>query len=200
MFELIFGLFWTAITVTIALAFFGGDPNRIIYVNDVPTPRSEFAKEPFFICFFAIFFIVGIAMIVIGVRKIMQNAATAAVGAETYGVVIDVYPSGSSVNGRPILNADVIIVEENGITGRYTESIGMDYNKYKPGQFVKVKHYKKDINILEKVEPHTVPYHIKDKIDAESGLVDNYNSDYNIGGTGAADTITINGVEYVRKN
>lgn len=164
--------------------------------------QAEFSTMLWPKLFLGVFLVIGIVMIVIGIRKIWCNSTTARYGRETHGIVIDVYPSGSRINGRPILNASVAIIEEDGSIGEYVESIGMSYTKYRPGYFVKVKHYNGDINILETVEPGMVPYGLKEKLEMNSGFGQqdyNYGFRNDIENTRTSDTIAINGVEYERK-
>ena len=197
MFELIFGLVWTSFSTIFLFAM--NDENA----NDAP-----FWVHAMIWLFIAI----GVWLIIAGIRKIIANITTATKGEETYGIVVDVYPSGSRVNGRPILNADIEIVEDNGMIGRYTESIGMSYNKCRPGDFLRLKHHKQDINILGKIAANEVPYQIRERLKAESGFGGNgygyqqtmFNNGmnrngYDVGGTDVADTIVINGIEYTRK-
>lgn len=198
MFELIFGIFWTAFSSVFVLAMNG-----------------EGAEEvPFFAhAMIWLFVAIGVVLIVVGLRKILANIATSTKGEETYGIVVDVYPSGTRVNGRPVLNADVEIVESNGMIGRYTESIGMSH-KYRVGDFVEVKYYNNDINILGRAADSEVPYDHRERLIAESGIgasheysgtfnqrYDNgsYGYKYNAGRTSGDDTVIINGVEYTRK-
>jgi hypothetical protein len=161
-----------------------------------------------------LFVAIGVVLIVVGLKKILVNIATSTKGEETYGIVVDVYPSGTRVNGRPVLNADVEIVESNGMLWRYTEPIGMSY-KYRTGNFVRVKHYNNDINILDRIDGSAVPYNFKERLEAEISLGsgqdqysnicnqchsnDVYGNQYDVSGTITSDTVVINGVEYTRK-
>lgn len=95
--------------------------------------------------------------------------------------------------------------------GMYKETIGMRYNKYRVGDFfLRLKHYKNDVNILAKVDSSEIASQIRERLEEEAGIGKNgyaYNSDqfgrggnrYDVDGTGVADTITINGIEYIRK-
>ncbi len=148
MFEIMFGLIWTAISL-------------LIFIVMLST------GSVFGILFMLIFVAIGLFVLWTGVKKLKANKDTDIHGVETYGIVVDIRPSGSSVNGRDILNADVVIVEETGVTGRYTESIGTSYNKYRIGEYVFVKYYNDDINIINKAEATIVPEHIKEKLASE---------------------------------
>lgn len=202
MFELIFGLFWTAFSCFFAFMFYGGTGGDIS-VNGQYVTQEAFNGMLGPKIFIGVFILIGVVMIVIGLKKILTNAATSMKGVESYGTIVDIYPSGTRVNGRPVLNADVVIVEYTGVTGRYTESIGMDYNKYRIGEYVKVKHYNKDINIIEKASEYQLPYDIKEKLDFETGMSgprDAWNENgYGYGRNDSPDTIVVDGVEYVRK-
>ena len=204
MFELIFGLVWTAVSSLFAFLMYGTGNSGTIMVNGEPMSHAEFNELLWPKLFIGLFILVGICLIFIGIKKFLANLATETKGYETYGIVMDIYPSGSSVNGRPILNADFIIVEENGETGTYTESIGMDRNKYKIGNWAKLKYYNKDINILEKTDVYSVPHNIKTRIENECSWLNENNREDDIDDitikTEIADEIVINGIKYKRQD
>lgn len=147
MVELIFGIFWTIVSVLmLVLAWSAGG---------------------LVIAFMLVFVVVGLFLVFTGLKKVLANRATNIYGVETYGIVVDVRPSGTRINDRPVLNADVVIVEESGVTGRYTESIGTSYNKYRVGEYVLVKYHNDDINIINRADISIVPQYIKDKLQSE---------------------------------
>ena len=195
MFELFFGLIWTAISIFMAFMFYGNSGGTIT-VNGIPTSQEDFNAMLGPKLFLGVFILVGVIMIVLGLRKIIRNIATSTHGREIYGLIVDVCPSGTTVNGRPQLQADVLIVEEDASIGRYSEAIGFDWNKYRHGDFVKLKHYRKDINILEKANEYSVPLYIKDVLEQEAKMsFSGHVTPYEV----APETITIDGVEYVKK-
>lgn len=181
MFELCFGLIWIVFSSIAIGAVFS-------------IPKSE--RPIAAIVMIVVFLIIGIVIMAIGIKKLVSNMLTAVKGIETYGIIMDIYPSGASVNGKNIMNADVIIIEEDGNRGRYTESIGTGGNKYNTGDYVKVKYYKNDINIIDRVQKEEIPYYTLEKLSIEEEIINGpVNESIEVNG----DTIVVNGVEYVRK-
>ena len=148
MFELVFGLVWLAITSMVAIPFALGG------MAEAGMPIL------FFIGFFGLFYAIGIWMLVRGLKQTMANYSTSMFGKETYGIVTDIRETGCYVNGRPQLQADVMIVDSQGRLNRYSEVIGFDWYKYEIGDYLHVKHHKNDINILDEVGVVGVPQDI----------------------------------------
>ena len=155
MFQLIFGIIWTAFSVFMAFSMYNSEGS--IQVNGRPVSQEEFNQMLFPKIFIGIFILIGVIFMCIGLKKIITNILTHTVGEEAHGLVIRVYPSGTRVNGRPELKADVLVVVDN-LVNRYSEIIGFDWNKYRAGDFVLIKHYKKDINIKGRIDRRNVPY------------------------------------------
>lgn len=193
MFELIFGGFWTAITAFITFAFYGGLSGGTISVNGVPVSQAEFNSMLMPKIFFAIFWIIGLSFLFKGLKKLFANTATTISGKETYGYVVDIMDSNCYVNGRPVYNVKIAIIEQGGQFGEYIESSGMDYNKYPIGSYVKVKHHKKDINILGEAREYDVPLKLKNYIEEK------YSTKIGMGTEIAGeDVIYIDGIKYVK--
>lgn len=120
--------------------------------------------------------VIGIYLIVRGGRQLVKDYKSKNFGDEVYGMVAQICPSGTKINDRPVLNAEVVIVETSGVIGKYVETIGTDCYKYRKGDFLLVSHYEDDINIISKVDGDIVPENIKNKI-MSSGYVFNYIED-----------------------
>lgn len=157
MFHLFFGIIWTAISVFIAFIMYSGGGN--ITVNGRPVSHAEFEAMLGPKLFIGLFILIGVIFICVGLKKIITNIITNTRGTETYGLVIGVRPSGTTVNGRPQLMADILIVVD-GRTERYSEIVGFDWNKYRTGDFALLKHYKKDVNLIRRVNANEVPGNI----------------------------------------
>lgn len=157
MFHLFFGIVWTAISIFIAFIMY--NTNGTIEVNGRPVSHAEFEAMLWPKLFIGLFVLIGIIFICVGLKKIITNIITNTRGTETYGLVIDVRPSGTTVNGRPQLMADILIVVD-GRTERYSEIVGFDWNKYRTGDFTLLKHYKKDVNLIRRVNANEVPGNI----------------------------------------
>lgn len=157
MFELFFGIAWTAIIAIITFAMYGATGGTI-RVNGEIVSQSEFNSMLWPKLFIGLFWAVGIWMIILGIRKLLINAKTSLRGVRTYGVVVDILETNCYSNGHPQLKADVVVILENKSTQRYQEVIGYDYNKYRIGEVLSVKHCDKDINILGIAIDNQIPY------------------------------------------
>lgn len=163
MFELIFGLIWTVASVLCAVMMYGNHEMTIM-INDEVVSRAEFNSLLWPKLFIGAFIVIGIVFLIIGLKKLMTNALTATVGTLAYGLIVDIYPSDCYVNDNPVLNADVLVVDKNDVLKLHTESIGLDYDKYNTGDFVQVKYYKNDVNIICLSHPKEIPEHIRIKL------------------------------------
>ena len=164
MFYLIFGTFWTAITAVITIAFYNAEG---VTVNGVWTPADEFAEMLAPKLFLGIFWAVGLIFLFVGIRKIVRNMLTATKGQETYAMVLDILPTGSSVNGNREYKGEFAVISEGSIE-YLSEIVGFNKYKYQTGDILLVKHYKKDINFIDRVERHSLPYDVVEKFDNEA--------------------------------
>ena len=194
MFELIFGLIWTAFTGVFVYVFYFAGVGTIT-VNGVPTSQAEFNQILFPKIFLGIFLLIGIIMIIKGLKKILANMATSSKGEIKYGYISDVYYNGSRVNGRPRYNARIILIE-NGSPCEFEEDIGFKKYQYPSGSYVKVKHYKNDVNILNTIDEYSVPSSLSSWVELN---VRSRASHADIEDNHSGNTIIIDGVEYVRK-
>lgn len=174
MFHLFFGIIWTAISVFIAFIMY--NTNGTVEVNGRPVSHEEFNAMLWPKIFIGIFICIGIVFIIVGLKKIITNILTRTIGTETYGLITNVYPSNVTVNGRPQLMADVLVVVNDRIN-RYSETIGFDWNKYRIGDFVLIKIYKKDINIVRLVNRNEVPYEIIPLLENDNHIQEVYARD-----------------------
>lgn len=162
-----------------------------------------------FIGIINLFIIVGIYIVNIGIKEIVKDVKTSKNGILTYGLVVNLVPSGASINGREILDAEIIIMDEFGMISKFKESVGLSYNKYRIGSFVEVKYFEGDINIISSLRENEIPWDISERLIAEmkkqneeSYITNEQNNDtfssvYN--NTQTKETVIINGVEYIRK-
>jgi hypothetical protein len=157
MFELIFGLVWCLIVGFITYGFYGTDAP--VTVNGELMEHSEFSALLMPKLFLGLFWIVGIVMLIIGLRRIIRNTLIATRGEETYGIVMDVRPSNIRIKNRPVWEAEVALLRDGHLV-TLTATVCTVYNQYKPGDFMHLKCYKNDINILGKALRADVPYNI----------------------------------------
>ena len=189
MFELIFGIMWTAITALITFFFYGttGD----ISVNGNWGSHEEFSSMLWPKIFFGIFWAVGIFMLVKGIRKIIRDTSTNLKGEECFGKVCNIYNSGSYVNGKPELKADILVyINSIQETKMLSEVIGFDMYKYRIGSYVKLKYYNDDINLEGIIDVSELPSDAKYQFEKSQTFSD----------SNSKDTIIVDGIEYVRKD
>ena len=146
MFLFKFGLAWTAFSLLI----FG-------------ICLSEGAWEG--VLFLGLFLCIGFWMIGNGWKQIKKDRDTEKYGKLAYAKIIDISRTGSSVNGRPELQAQVLFVK-NGMDYLYHEIIGFDQNKYRVGQYVRIKHHEDDVNIINVVNRDSIPRDVADELDS----------------------------------
>lgn len=168
MFQLMFGMAWTLITGICIWGFYYGNGN--ITVNDVYVTQEEFNSMLFPKVLLGAFLLIGIVFIIVGLKKIIRDRMTTVKGVECFGRIINVYPSGTTVNEVPELMADVLIyMPLDGKAEIMSEVIGLSSNtEYENGCYVKVKQYKRDINFEERVTEDSIPLNIKQLLDDES--------------------------------
>lgn len=160
---LIFGIIWTAFSAVFAFLVFG-IPGTMT-VNGEVVSKDDYGVMLMPAIIIGIFIIIGIILIVTGLRKVLRDIATSKNGFETYGVVIGISETGTRVNERPELKAIVMVIMEYGEIQRFEEIIGFDYNRYFYGEYLKVKQYKKDINILDSIDSSMIPYNQLEKLE-----------------------------------
>lgn len=199
MFELVFGIIWTAFTAFMTFMFYGiaGE----ITVNGVLTSHEEFITLLWPKLFFGIFWLVGIFLIVTGLRKLIRDGRTEKQGEICYGMVENVYPSGSYVNGQPLYKADVLVfIPSENREATISENIGFKSYDYPVQSFVKVKYFNNDINIKERLSLEKVPLDIKERfISNRTQPIENYQvTNTNITQGPTPDLIVVDGVTYKR--
>lgn len=194
MFELIFSALWLLVTGVITFAFYGTDAT--VSVNGVPMEHAQFVELLWPKLFIGLFWIIGLVMLFLGIRKIYRNIRTATHGVETYGVIIDITATNMRVNNHPIMQAEVAVVQDGKIE-MHSERIGTGGYKYKIGSYLLLKCYKNDINMLRQVERSQVPYAQLSLLDAEYEQIHGRHSEYNVPDYHNKDEyITINGQRY----
>ena len=171
--ELGFGIVWTVFMAIFTLVFVSAGEGLNISLA----------------LFLALFWAIGIFMIVKGIKKVKTNRNTEKLGEECYGMVNRIYPTGTRVNNRPEWQAEFVVYIPSKDSIEYiSEVIGFDRRKYLPRSFVKCKYYNGDINILKKVNEAQLPLNIKSYFEP---YMNNSNSTVD-------DIITVNGIRYKR--
>lgn len=189
--EVIIGLIWILFMTIFTWVFYFSGGN--ISVNVQMVTQEEFNAMLFPKVFIGVFWIIGIALLFFGLKKIIRNLKTSKNGMECFGKIIKIYPSGTYINGRPELKADFVVYlsEENKVE-IISEVIGMDEYKFPRGGWVKLKHYEGDINVVDVVTEYEVPLNIVDMIDST------YNEKTILHSEEDENIIEINGQRYMK--
>ena len=99
-----------------------------------------------------IFTIVGLLLIIFELKSIIVNSITDSKGIICYGIIQEVGDATLEVNHEKIsFPVKVSVCMDNGMIKDFRDNIE-DKNKYSRGTIVKVKYYKNDINIIDKIE------------------------------------------------
>lgn len=186
MFEIFFSTIWLLITGVITFGFYCSGSN--ITVNGQYVTQEEFNAMLGPKLFLGIFWVVGITIFIIGIKRIIKNYKTNTYGELCYGRIINIFKSGVYINDEPQLKANIAVyIESIGIVEEIEEVIGVARRvKYREGDYIEGKYYNGDINITDYIPEGAIPIHIQDK------LKNLY--------TPPSDTIVIDGVEYVKKD
>lgn len=136
MFEFTFGLIWTAFTAFAMWAF--------------TSPGGTAGQSGTGVAWviLILFLVIGIFLMIKGLKRIVTDAMTGVKGVPINGVVVDVLETGAYSNGRPQLKARIMAIMPDRTVREFYEVIGFNYNKYKLGECVNLKYYKNDVNIV----------------------------------------------------
>lgn len=122
MFEIIFGTIWTLFLAPFYYVFFT-NPNSV----EIPA-----------ILIIGLFSIVGIAILTMGIKKVMKKNKVKKEGFDCYGKISMIRPNGTYLCGRPQLDAEVVCCVR-GVPKIFTATIGFKYGDYYPGACVKIR-------------------------------------------------------------
>ncbi|MBR1939521.1 hypothetical protein IJ847_02200 [Candidatus Saccharibacteria bacterium] len=181
MFIFIFGLIWTVFMTAISVPFLvSASEQEDITMNIVPLVT------------FAVFDLVGLVLMIFGLKKIIKDRKTEKYGLQCYGIVRRIEPTGASVNDNPEFKAVIDIVNPETMQVETVEEvIGFDHNKYPTNSYLLCKYYQGDINIKSIVSDSEVPESARQYLPvAEQGAGQNveYSSD--------GEFVSIDGVLY----
>ena len=96
-----------------------------------------------------LFIIIGMTVFGFGAVGLIRTLVVSALGQNTYGVILDVVPSGVTVNGIPQMNAVIgylngVVVEECETSMNNAQS-----RRSRPGKYVSIKVYNKRGKLIE---------------------------------------------------
>lgn len=165
MFEFTFGLIWTAFTAFAMWAF--------------TSPGGTAGQSGTGVAWIVLilFLVIGIGMIIKGLKRIITDARTSIKGEIISGVVVEVLETGARSNGRPQLRACIMAIMPDRTVRQFYEIIGFNYMKYKLGECVNLKYYKNDVNIVGIKMDSQLSYdelEIVERIRTENGCTGQY--------------------------
>lgn len=141
--DLVFGVVWLVLTLSVSLCFI--------------------VITPFAIIVFLPLYYIGFKKIKEGRMKLQKDEDTEKYGEICYGRIRDVYPTGMIVNGEKEYNVKIYFyIPSLKKEEKAEEVIGFNYYEYNKGEYVKLKYYKDDINIMSKVDKSEVPQKVLD--------------------------------------
>ena len=165
-FLIVFGAIWTAFTafITLIMIFASGIMQSVIDSTNAPISKAVTILPA--LGFMSIFWIIGIIILGLGIKKYKQDKATENFGQECYAKIVNVYPSGTRINNRMEFKADFLVyVPMRGNVIKVAEIIGFNPVDYPVNSYAKVKYYNNDINFIENLSIDRVPVNIRDSID-----------------------------------
>lgn len=206
MFKILFGLLFGGLPLFGILPFFTAMLYPGATIDDFIT---AFAENWVVFAMSSVFIFIGGRCFIQGVKEVFANSATAQVGVETFGYVIDFYYCNQRIGGTPLYAASIVVLEPGGQFKIYNESVG-DYRNAEEyiNQYVKLKHYKKDVNLLNIVQESDCPREFvqyindnyiqksweKDKAVEEFEIENDFKDDR----TDEEEFIIIDGVKYIK--
>ena len=147
--------------------------------------RGGADMTPGLFMFFLVFEAIGVGLLYSGLKQIKKDRRTNKMGIITYGQIISISGTGSSVNGVEELQAVILTYLPNEhCVKQFSEIIGFPPIKYNVGNFVQLKYYDGDVNIVQAVSENSISYAILDLFKEE---------------TQQKDTIIVNGEVYVKQ-
>ena len=186
MFNFIFSLIWTAFVTPI-----------FIMCLVIPGEQRNGADMNLFLfTFFLVFELIGLYLLISGLKKIIKDKKTKKHGIQCYGIISDIRVTGASVNNMPEYKAMLHFFNpETHQVEIIEEIIGFDYDKYQVNYYILCKYFQGDINIEGRISESIVPIEIKEYL----APVQQKNNNSSTGITSNGEYVTVDGIQY-KKN
>lgn len=186
MFNFIFGLVWTSIMTPI-----------FIMCLVVPGEQRGGVDMDFFLfCILLLFELIGLFLLISGLKKIIKDKKTKKYGIQCYGIIREINETGSYINNNPEYKALLQFVNpETYQVENIEEIIGLDYYKYSVNSYILCKYYQGDINLEKQVSDNEIPGDIKKRLDSLQKKINSSDLEFSSDG----EYVTIDGVQY-KKN
>lgn len=186
MFKFIFGLAWTVFVTPIFVAclFVPGEQ------------RGGMDMNIFLFIFFIVFELIGLCLMISGLKKVIKDKKTKRFGLLCYGIIHDIQETGAYVNNNPEYKVIMNVVNpETRQLQILEEVIGFNYDKYPINSYILCKYWQGDINLEKIISENEVPGDIKINL-VPTPQVPNYS---NLEFSPDREYVTIDGIQY-KKN
>jgi hypothetical protein len=202
-----FGIMWLSITGFVTFLMYGhSNPDGTINVNGEVMSQEQFNQMLGPKIFCGIFILVGLYLLFTGIKQVIVDTKTNIHGKETYGLILNISPTGVSVNRVPELQAEILVITDHNQTKTFTEVVGLKPIQYQVGTYALVKYYNNDINLIKPVLEHEVPEMIRMSLQSNNNIIappnnGPSNNKMNIVKQNNIDTDTyyLNGEKYTKK-
>ena len=120
-----------------------------------------FARDGDFLVLAIVLFVISVSVFIKGAISIIKDKLTEKNGVYSIGKILQVYPVGISNTNGNLHNAEVAVCLPNREIKTFVEEIGFPPFAYQADDYVKVKYYNSDINIIGIVDDFDIPDSIK---------------------------------------
>ena len=101
-------------------------------------------------------------------KRNSYRSKTKQYGKYVYGRILDFVPTGSSINGIPELKAVIsAYIPSTREVKEFRETIGFGNNSYNIGDYLVLKHYEDDVNIIQHAVESKIPIDVIEKLDSK---------------------------------
>lgn len=184
MIEVVMGIIFIVVPVLFGFIIFG-------FAGGITTGILFWAM----LAFLSIFLVIGIAFLVIGLKKLFTDKLTDRKGVDTIGVVADIMPDNISVNDRCYYKVKVRFYDSQNVLRNLEERIGQDPEKYRIGDLINIRYYRDDVNIMGTVDEKQLSYGERRKLDKLMDVRANLQS-MDIHFEEGTDVVVVNGIRY----
>lgn len=192
MFELIFGVVWTTFSSFFIYGFyFLADE---VEVNGEIVSQTEFSQMLFPKIFMGLFLLIGIFMIIDGLRKIIKAISIHTNGVEKIATIKNIPSPTLFINDVPYCNAVVLIEDEMGNEVEVVSNNTFRQGEFNIGDCVVAKYYNGMVSLVGPAEGYETLNTIQSEINY------NYQNDQFYHNNQQNDYVTINGKKHDMKN
>lgn len=166
MIEIIFSVIWLFIMRILSFIYLEAIRDKMIVAD--PAVLEKFyniikVSEIFFGISIVLLWIIGIYILNKGLKKIRRDCNTDLWGTICYGRIIKIFKTKSKEDNFSEQKATIAIYSNYSNSFKYidTEICFSDKLIYKVGDYIKVKYYNDDINIISIIPKNKLPFNIR---------------------------------------